>query len=387
MRNRPFFVVAIALLVTTPVTAQSLYNSAGMGLPIDALDGRSRAMANFGIGLPDGSFMPTDPAALAGLFLPTGVMASQPSWVDYSQEGGGSGSFQGTRFPLLGLAYPVFSGMMSVQIGSFLDQHFIAEIPGSVDLQGTTFASSDIFEQDGSVSNLNLGYARMVGTRTSVGATFGRYAGSLVRGLSRTVTGDELGIADYVESGKWSYTGHSVTAGVASDVTEGIRVAASVLIPTALDAEASEETNGADGSFDLPVQYRLGASAQLAPGLILTASAALADWSSMSDDLRESARASSANGFGVGMELSRASVLGKEAPLRFGYRRTGLPFSFESGDASERIFAGGFGLALNETNDVLLAGADFALERGRRSGGGVVENFWRLTISLTLSGA
>lgn len=387
MRNRAFSLVMLASLVAMPVTAQSLFNSAGMGLPVEALDGRARAMGNLGIGLPDASFLPTDPAAMARLFLPTGVMASQPSWVDYAQEGAGSGSFQGTRFPLLGMAYPVFSGMMSVQIGSFLDQHFIAEIPGSVDLQGTTVASSDIFEQDGSVSNLNVGYARMVNARTAVGVTFGRYAGSLVRGLSRTVIDPELGIAPYVESGKWSYTGHSVTAGVNSDVTDGIQVAASVQIPTSLSADADENTTGADGSFNLPVQYRLGASAQLGPGLVLTASTAFADWSSVDSQLNESARASSANGFGIGIELSRARLLGKEAPLRFGYRRTGLPFSFESGDASESVFAGGFGLALNETNEVLLAGADFALERGTRSGGGVVEKFWRLTISMSLSGS
>jgi hypothetical protein len=80
-----------------PVAAQSLFNSAGMGLPIEALDGRARALGNLGIGLRGASLMPTDPAAIARYQMPTGIMAGQPSWVDFSQDGGASGSFQGNR--------------------------------------------------------------------------------------------------------------------------------------------------------------------------------------------------------------------------------------------------------------------------------------------------
>jgi hypothetical protein len=50
------------------------------------------------------------------------------------------------------------------------------------------------------------------------------------------------------------------------------------------------------------------------------------------------------------------------------------------------VISGGFGLVLNETNETVLAGADFGLERGRRSGGGVTEDFWRLTLSIVVSG-
>jgi hypothetical protein len=118
----------------------------------------------------------------------------------------------------------------------------------------------------------------------------------------------------------------------------------------------------------------------------VTGSAVLADWSSTADDLGQTTTVGDANGFGAGIELARARLLGKEAPLRFGYRKTGLPFSFASGSASERVFAGGFGLVLNQTDEIVLAGADFGLERGRRSGGGVTEDFWRLTFSIVVSG-
>lgn len=386
MRTRSFLLAVLLSGAAAPVGAQSLFNSAGMGLPVEALDGRARALGSLGIGLQGASLMPTDPAAIARYLISTGIMAGQPSWVEYAQDGGPSGSFQGNRFPLLGIAYPVFSGMMSIQIGTFLDQHFVTELAGTIDLQGSPVGTMDLFEQDGAVSNIGFGYARMLGGRTAVGATLGRYTGSMVRTLTRTYEGTGPGVEDYVQSGKWSYSGQSITAGVSSDLSDLIRVAASIQIPTALRAEASEETSGTNASFDLPVQYRLGASVQLAPGLVVSTSAALADWSSIADDLMESSTAGGANGFGIGIELSRARLFGKQAPLRFGFRRSGLPFSFDGASASERIFSGGFGLVLAEASGLILAGADFAIERGRRAGGGVTENFWRVTASLVLSG-
>lgn len=386
MSTRLLSALVFALTTAAPLHAQSLFNSAGMGLPIDALDGRARALGSLGLGLRGASFMPTDPAALAYFRIPTGIMASQPSWVEYTAPGDESGSFRGTRFPLMGLAYPLFSGMMSVQIGSFLDQEYTFELTSSVDLQGEAVPVLDRFEQDGAVSNLNLGYARMVGERISAGATLGRYAGSVVRTLTRSFEESTVEIEDYTERGKWSYAGYSVTAGVTADLSDIVRVSASVQLPTALDAEASDETGGGDASFDLPIQFRIGASGQLAPGLVIAVSGVLADWSAAADDLSEPATVRSANGFGVGLELSRARLLGKEAPLRFGYRRVGLPFSFPGGGAHESVLAGGLGLALNQTGDFQLAGLDLAMERGSRKGAGVTEDFWRMTISLVVSG-
>jgi len=94
----------------------------------------------------------------------------------------------------------------------------------------------------------------------------------------------------------------------------------------------------------------------------------------------------STNGFGMGLELSRARLLGLTAPLRFGYRKSNLPFSFGSSGATETALAGGFGFILNETSGITLAGADFALERGERSDSSLTERFWRATLSLRVSG-
>jgi len=41
---------------------------------------------------------------------------------------------------------------------------------------------------------------------------------------------------------------------------------------------------------------------------------------------------------------------------------------------------------LNETAGFVLAGVDLSVERGRRSGANLTENFWRATLSLQTSG-
>jgi hypothetical protein len=370
------------------VDAQSLYNAAGLGVPVEALDGRARALGNLGIGLQGGSFMPTDPGALGRLSVSTGVMAAQPSWIDYEVDGV-AGSIQGTRFPLLGLAYPLLNGMMSVQIGSVLDQRYTATTTGLIDIGTGPVPKTDEFEQTGSISNVNFGFSRMFGEHLSGGVTLGRYTGSSVRSLTRTYGDDTVTLEDvdaYEERGEWSYGAYSFTAGAALDLGSSTRIAASVQVPSQLDATATDETRGSDRSYRLPVQYRVGASISLGAALVLTGSAQLADWAGAQDGLVGAAFAGKTNGYGVGVELSRARVLGKNAPLRFGFRRTGLPFSFDEGGATERVISGGFGLELNRTGNIVLAGVDLAIERGRRSGVGLEEKFWRATISLLASG-
>jgi hypothetical protein len=387
MKTRAFLVLVLLGIASAPATAQSVFNAAGLGVPIEPLDARSRALGSFGIGLRGAAFTPNDPAALARLTLSTGVMAAQPSWVEYDADPGVSGDFQGNRFPLLGIAYPLFNGMASIQIGSYLDQHYRAVSAGSVDLGTDPIQFVDEFVQDGSVSTLNLGYARLIGEDVAVGLTLGRLAGSVDRTLTRTFGGEETTDVDaYVERGMWSYSGYTFSGGASADLGSRFRVAASVQVPTELDADASDTTDGSDRSFDLPVQIRAGGSALLVTGLVVSGSVSLADWSVTEDELSAGQSAQAANGFGVGIELTQAQIFGKEAPLRFGFRQAKLPFAFGGDGATERIFSGGFGLALNTTNEVVLAGVDLSIERGRRSGFGITENFWRGTISLLASG-
>lgn len=380
--------VSVAAL-SAPVSAQSLYSSAGVGLPVEALDGRARALGSLGIGLQGAALLPTDPAAAARLLLPSGVLAAAPSWVELQEQGVDERHyFRGTRFPLLGMAYPVYGGMATLQLTSFLDQRFQGERTVTVDLDGTPVPATDAFNQDGSVSTLNLGYARRVGTSTSVGLTIGRYAGTVVRSLVRDF-GDSTSVGQvrpYLSSGSWRYSGELITGGVDTELLGAVRIAGSVTWSTALGANATGATEGADRSFDMPLQLRIGASAILAPGLSISASAKRADWSGTAADLGGDIETGSAMGFGFGLELSQVGLFGRDVPVRLGFRKVGIPFSPDGESATEKVFSGGLALTLNQTNDIVLASSDLAIEKGRRSGGDFAENFWRGTVSLKISG-
>ena len=380
--------VAVAFLTVSSVSiqGQSLFNAAGLGTTVEALDGRARALGSMGIGLNGRSMMPSDPGALARLGISTGVMVASPSWVDYSAAGDRSGTVQGNRFPLMGIGYPILGGMASIQIGSFLDQTYEVTRVGETDLGDGPVRTSDAFDQDGAVSTVTLGFARTLGERFSAGLSIGRYAGSLDRTLERTYgeEGEAGNVDTYVEAGVWSWTGWSLSAGGSVEL-DGLRVAASVQVPTQLSGTASEDTRGSDRTFALPVHLRVGATANVGPSILVHGSAVLADWSSAQDQLN-GGFAGSGSGFGLGVELSRARLFGRDAPLRFGFRRVGLPFAFEDESVTERTFSGGFGLTLNETAGVVLAALDLSIERGQRNSSNLSEQFWRATLSLLTSG-
>ncbi|MEQ1857892.1 MAG: hypothetical protein ABL963_15665 [Longimicrobiales bacterium] len=383
------WVAGLALIVAaTPLRAQSLFNAAGIGLPMEAVDGRARALGSLGLGLPGTSMLPADPASPARLLVPGGIMVVQPSWVDLSRDGDpGHRYFRGSRFPLFAASYPLFQGMASIHATSVLDQAYEGERTLTVDFAGTPVQAVDRFDQNGAVSSLSVGYARMVSPSTAVGLSAGRYAGSVLRSLVRTFADSVIGnqVIPYASGGSWSYSGYHVTAGVSTDVTTFLRVAASATYSTELQADPTGQTLGAERHFAIPLQLRIGASSQLAPGLTLSASASHADWSDTESDLA-GGEAGSTTSFGGGLELAQARFFGRTTPLRLGFRRRGLPFALEGGSAHEQSFSGGFGLSLNETNEIVLAALDVGLEKGTRSTGSYQEDFWRATMSLRVSG-
>jgi len=390
MRNVARSVALVVVLAFAAVegSAQSLYNAAGIGLPVEPIDGRARALGNLGIGLPGNALLPGDPAAAGMLLAPSAVVVGQPSWVDYEQGAASSGSFQGNRFPLLGIGYPAATGMFTFMLSSFLDQHYEARRSVDLSLRDQVIPVTDIFEQQGSVGSVMLGFSQPIGETAGVGINVGRYAGSVLRRLERDFT-DVLipgELASYEAEGNWTYSGASVTGGGLVDLGSIVRLSASVTWSSALEATPDEDTVGGVRSYSLPFQYRAGASAVLSPGLMVTTSVVRADWGGIEDDILTPATVGSTSGFGVGFELSRARLLGMAAPLRFGYRRSELPFTLAGDVATERVFAAGLGVSFSETNGIVLGGADFAIERGRRSDSSLTESFWRATVSLRISG-
>ena len=391
--SRPAVVLFLALalaLGAAPAAAQSLLDAGGFGATVDAVDGRGRGLGSVGPGLFGTGVTPGDPGAALDLSVPTVAFSMQSSWLKVDQVAGRT-EVSGSRFPALGIAYPVRNwGILTATYGGVLDQRWTMVREEQLDLGtgGGGASATDEFVSDGGVAAARLGFARRVSPRLGVAVAVGSFTGTVVRGFTRSFDSlDEgLSVATFRSAGKWGYSGVTATFGLVFDVAEVLRAAGTITWAASLNAEPTEGTEGTARKYDMPLEFRGGVSGTLAPGFSAVLSASYADWAGTAADLREATTAGAALTLGAGLEWEGLTALGRPLPLRFGWRRARLPFGFDGEIPVESTLAGGFGLVLQRAGPLPLAQVDVGVERGSRSAGAVSENFWRSTVSLRLAG-
>ena len=86
------------------------------------------------------------------------------------------------------------------------------------------------------------------------------------------------------------------------------------------------------------------------------------------------------------MQWRAGSVWAGDLPLRFGYRRSELPFLFRKEKVTENVISGGFSVVMAQALDIPLATFDAAFEWGSRSAEGLDESFRRLTLTVRVGG-
>lgn len=380
----------VSLLAPRALLGQSLLGTRGLGFPVEAVDARARALGTAGVGLLGGNLNATELASATGLLLPTVNLTFQPHW--------GSGSLgeesirsRGTRFPLLGLAYPLvgLNGMVTLTFGSFMDQRWEVEEEGIVELGGVQTPVTNTFKSDGGIAELRLGWAQRVGASLSLSVSAGIHTGSVTRTYLRSfdsLTASSPEILPFSDGGKWTYHGPMGSFGAVWDPVEFLRLGGSVTWSGDLDAEPSGQTEGEAASYALPTVFRFGASGILTPRLSLTLGMSYADWTANQGGLDPETVAGGAWSFGGGLELLGSGLGGRTMPIRLGMRRTSLPFRFDDAQPTETAFTGGLGLNLTQAEQFILAGVDLAVERGSRKAGDLKEDFWRGSVTFRVSG-
>jgi len=372
------------LALASPAAAQSLLSAGGLGLPVEPVDARSHSLGGTGLGLFGPTVSPTAPAAAADLLAPEVTFTLVQSWVDL--EGPANPKASGARFPVIGAAYPLFrAGFVTLTFGGVLDQRWQAEAESEVALGGESVTVTDRFASDGGVSAVRVGFARRVTPQLAVGFSAGLYTGDVARTFSRSFDTLSIGttIPSFSSRGVWSYEGPTFGVGAQWDIGEFLRAAGTVTWSGELDASPVEGTEGRGATYEIPTEYRLGVSGALLPSLTLVLGATYADWGG---SVSESDEGRSTLGFGAGLELSDFELLGRQAPLRLGYRKAELPFRFDGTNPTESAWTGGLGINLAQFGNVPLARIDFAVETGSRSAGSIAESFWRATMTVRVAG-
>jgi len=376
-----------ALFAPLPVTAQSLLSAGGLGIPIEPLDARARAIGGVEVGLFGPAVRPTDPTAAVDLGLPSASLTMAGSWIDVRGDGGEPNA-AGTRFPALGLSYPVRSwGTATLTYGSVLEQRWEVSHVQTLPIGETTARVTDRFQSDGGIAALRLGFARRMSSGLALGASVGTYTGDLTRSLRRSFDTGEAGLVidDTEVGGFWQYSGLNATVGAMVDVGDVLRVGANVSFSGDLKADPSEDTAGAGARYALPPQLRVGASGVLSPGLVASAGVTYADWTDVGAALQDESGQAAVT-VGGGLEWTRANLFGRRSPFQVGYRRSTLPFTFGGERAVENVFSGGVGLDFIQDQGMTLAGVALALERGSRDAGPFSETFNRVALTVRVAG-
>ena len=385
----------LAVAVASPLSAQSLFATRGLGLPMAPLDARARALGGIGVGLIGFDMSHGNPAAIAGLGRRGIVASMQPGSASPSIDGE-TGDISAARFPLIRLALPV-GGRFVASLGyaSVLEQSWSISASGSEIIGSDTIGTRDVISAVGGVSRLGLGLAWRISPNVSVGVTGGLYTGNLERRITRTFSDSTIGLQPFDTRLQWDYAGTWGAAGVRFDLPGVARVGASLSMSSDLEVNGISES-ARDDRAAMPMVFTAGASGVLSSVLTMAAGA---EWSGGAAG--RSLQAEDAISFrrdtwrvGGGLEYIGWAGDTRTYPVRLGVNWAQLPFHDEDETpASEWAAALGFGLTVTGDAASPLAVLDMAVERGRRFGlesaavpGGLTESFWRWTFSLSLFG-
>ena len=392
-------ILLLALLAAAqPVGAQSLFGVRGLGVPVDPIDPRGRALGSSGLGLLGLNTSMVNPAELAGIRR-RGVVAALQPFYGSEELAGGEDNVSGTRFPLIQLLYPARQRLViGLGFGGVLEQSWssiteIAEPVGSDTVDVREFLGAT-----GALTQVRLTIAHELTPSVLLGIAGGVYAGGLERELTRVFLDSATSLLPFTRLTNWEYRGTFATLGVAVDPSNTTRLAASLMVSTDIKAVPRHE-NGTRHSYDMPMRFSLGASTLVSSRLLATGSAQYTTWKEgavytppgTSPTLVVTARPTW--DVGAGLEWEQLRTGRRVFPLRAGFRFSQLPFHQTDEEPAKEV-SGSLGVGLRLVADEFgpLAMGDIGLERGRRTGwagpiaGGLTENFWRFTASITLFG-
>lgn len=340
------------------------------------------------MGLLGPSLTPADLASAARIYLPTGQVTLQPHWVD-GNLAGESSSTRGTRFPQFGLAYPVaaLSGTAILHIGSFMDQRWEVQEASVLEFRGSEVPVTDQFRSDGGISTVQLGWAQRLGEDLSLGIGVGSRIGSVTRTFRRTLDPEEVfDVIPFRTGNEWRYSGITGSFGFQWDPFEVLRIGGAVDWSQELKAEPVDESAGSTERFDLPTVFRLGASGVLTPRLAVSAGMTFAEWEPSGEGLDEEALAGSVVSYGGGMEWAGPTIWLRRFPVRVGFKRSELPFTFDGEQPTEAVWTAGIGLDLMPPQSGYIGTVDLGFERGDRDAGSLSESFWRASMTFRVGG-
>ena len=387
------FTLALTLIFPSVLAGQSVLGSSGLGMRLEPLDAVERALGGLGVTNSRATVLPGNPVASLDVLAPTIAFTIQPHWGKFTV-GSEKGNFIGTRFPVLGLAYPLGTdGVITLTAGSQFDQNWSVVSKDSVLTGGESLGVTDTFISDGSIAVVQAGWARYVTSAFAVGATLGVYRGGLTRAFRRTfdqLEPDSVTLVSPIEpfgiGGRWTHSGPMGSLTVAWDPSSALQVGATLGWGGKVKVVPADEAEDIRREVSIPLEFKVSTTAVLNPGLSLNVGVSSSNWTDLGDPSVDAAAAGRVMSYGAGVEWEATRFWAGTLPLRFGIRRSVMPFRFSGKKVRERTISFGFSVVMAEALGLPVAAMDVAFETGNRHSGDFQESLRRITVSTRVGG-
>jgi hypothetical protein len=387
------WLLTLALILPSALAGQSIIGASGLGMRLEPLDAVQRALGGVGVTTRTPTVLPGNPAASLDILAPTITFTVQPHWGRY-KVGSEKGNFLGTRFPVLGFAYPLgTNAVLTATAGSQFDQNWSVESRDSVDVRGESVGFTDTFLSDGAVTAIQVGWARRWSTTFALGATVGVYRGGLTRSFTRAFDREaadsvtlENPIAPFGAGGRWSHSGPLASLNLSWDPSPVLQLGATVAWGGTLKVSPGEGGPSVSREVSVPLEFKVSTVAVLRPTLALNLGATFSNWSDLGETSVEDAGAGKVASYGVGVEWDRINFWAGSLPVRLGFRQSDLPFRFLENKVRESAISFGFTVVMAQALDLPLAAIDAAIEVGNRTSGDFEESFRRFTVTTRVGG-
>ena len=385
--------LGLALILPSTLAGQSLLGSSGLGMRLEPLDAVQRALGGVGVTTRAPSVLPGNPVAALDVLDPTVTFTVQPHWGRY-EIGSEKGNFFGTRFPVLGFAYPLGTdAVLTLTAGSQFDQNWAVESRNSVVVGGEIVGLTDTFLSDGAVTAVQAGWARRWSRTLAFGATVGVYRGGLTRTFTRRFDQEgadsvalENEILRFTDGGRWSHSGLLASLNVSWDPSPFLQVGAIVAWGGTIKVKPAEGLEGVKRKVSAPLEFKVSTTAVLSPTFALNVGFTSANWTDLGDPSIEDAGGGRVTSYGAGLEWEGMSFWAGGFPLRLGFRQSDLPFRFLGSKVRERAISFGFSVVVAQALELPLAAVDVAIEAGSRDSGILRETFRRVTVTTRVGG-
>ncbi len=385
--------LALVLILPSALAGQSVIGASGLGMRLEPLDAVQRALGGVGVTTHTPTVLPGNPLVSLDILAPTITFTVQPHWGKY-KVGSEKGNFFGTRFPVLGFAYPLgTNAVFTLTAGSQFDQNWSIVSRDSVNVGGESVGFSDTFLSDGAVTALQVGWARRWSTTFALGATVGVYRGGLTRTFTRAFDREaadsvalENPIATFGTAGRWSHSGPLASLNLSWDPSPFLELGATVAWGGTLKVNPIGGAASVSREVSVPLEFKVSTVAVLNPTLAVNVGATFSNWTDLGETSIEDAGAGKVVSYGGGVEWEGINFWAGGLPVRLGYRQSDLPFRFLGSKVRESAISFGFTVVMAQALDLPLGAVDVAIEVGNRNSGDFEESFRRLTVTTRVGG-